>query len=172
MKHLTLRSFQRTLLLSGLAISTTVSAATYNWQGDNGADFTDGANWVENTWSQWDHYRFGADVVSGAVNINGFFGIGSLTLQSGLTQDIVITSSNPQPVIMNTDFAADNLASISIASDSRDLTINGEYISSSPVTWNVGAGRTLAMAGLLKDWFESAGPGQAGGGQRGPFRRQ
>jgi autotransporter-associated beta strand protein len=44
-------------------------------------------------------------------------------------------------------------ALISIASDSRDLTINGQYIAASAVTWDVGAGRTLTLNGALNNWF-------------------
>jgi len=131
-------------------------AATYHWEGDTSANFTDAANWVENVWTQWDDYRFGAAVTSGAVTINGYFGIGSLTLQSGLTTDIVINSSNAQPVIMNTAFSNSGLAAISIAADAKDLTINGEYIANNAVTWDVGAGRTLTMNGPLNNWFETA----------------
>jgi fibronectin-binding autotransporter adhesin len=154
----------RLSLLGLTSLAVGAQAATYNWQGDTNANFTDGANWVENSWSQWDDYRFGTDVVNGAVTINGYFGIGSLSLQSGLTQDIVLTSSNPQPVIMSTAIANSGLALISIATDSRDLTINGEYIASTGVTWDVGSGRTLNMTGQLKDWFATASLVKQGAG--------
>jgi len=140
-----------TFLATGPAL-----AATYNWQGDTSSNFTEAANWVEGAWTQWDDYRFGADVTSGAVTINGYFGMASLTLESGLTHDIVITSSNALPVIMHTGIANSGLALISIDADSKNLTINGDYIAASAVTWDVGAGRTLTMNGPLNNWFNPA----------------
>ena len=131
-------------------------AATYNWEGDTSADFTGAANWVENAWTQWDDYRFGTAVTSGAVTINGYFGINSLTLESGLTQDIVITSTGSQPVIMGVGVTGNSSALIAIDAASRDLTINGEYIAASAVTWDIGAGRTLTLNGPLNNWFNPA----------------
>ncbi len=131
-------------------------AATYDWTGANNSDFTNGANWSQNSWTQWDDYRFGGTPTNSTVTINGYFGIGSLTLQSGLTTDMVINSTNAQPVIMHTGIANSGLALISIAADSRDLTINGDYIAASAVTWDVGAGRTFTMNGPLNNWFAPA----------------
>ena len=109
-------------------------AATYNWQGDTDANFTEVTNWAESAWTEWNDYHFGVAATSGAVTINGYFGIGSLTLESGLTQDIVITSANAQPVIMNTAFSNGGVALISIDAASKNLTINGEYIANNTVT--------------------------------------
>ena len=135
-------------------------AATYDWDGDTNSNFTDGANWVGGSWAQWSDYRFGAPPYNTPTNtsitINGYFGIGSLTLQSGLTTDIVINSTNAQPVIMNTAFSNGGLALISIDAASKNLTINGEYIANNTITWDVGAGRTLTMNGPLNQWFEAA----------------
>jgi fibronectin-binding autotransporter adhesin len=145
-----------------LALTTTIlcmgsgHAATYDWTGANNSDFTNGANWSQNSWNQWDDYRFGGTPTNSTVTINGYFGIGSLTLQSGLTTDMVINSTNAQPVIMHTGIANSGLALISIAADSRDLTINGDYIAASAVTWDVGAGRTFTMNGPLNNWFAPA----------------
>ena len=131
------------------------NAATYDWTGASNNNFTDAANWG-GTWTQWDNYRFGGTPTNASVTINGYFGIGSLTLQSGLTTDIVINSSHDQPVIMNTAFSNSGQAAISIAADSRNLTINGEYIANNTVTWDIGTGRTLTMNGPLNNWFEAA----------------
>jgi autotransporter-associated beta strand protein len=131
-------------------------AATYDWTGASNSSFTDAGNWSQGDWGQWNDYRFGGTPTNTAINIDGYFGIGSLTLQSGLTTDIVINSSNAQPVIMNTAFSNSGLAAISIAADAKDLTINGEYIANNAVTWDVGAGRTLTMNGPLNNWFETA----------------
>ena len=150
--------FLRHSLVTAAAILAMGSAhaATYNWQGDTDANFTEATNWVEGAWTQWDDYRFGSATTSGAVTINSYFGIGSLTLESGLPQDIVITSTNAQPVIMNTAFSNGGVALISINAASKNLTINGEYIANNTVTWDVGAGRTLTMNGPLNQWFEAA----------------
>ena len=127
-------------------------AATYDWTGATNSSFTDAGNWSQGDWGQWNDYRFGGTPTNTAININGYFGIGSLTLQSGLTTDIVINSSNAQPVIMHTGIANSGLAAISIAADAKNLTINGDYIAGSAVTWDIGAGRTLTMNGPLNNW--------------------
>jgi autotransporter-associated beta strand protein len=149
----------RFILIVTSSIVTAISparAAIYNWTGSTDSDFTNGSNWAENTWSQWDDYRFGGTPANASVNINGYFGIGSLNLENGLSQDIVINSTNAQPVIMNTAFANSGLALISIAAGSRDLTINGEYVSVGAVTWDVGSGRTLIMGAQFNNWFATA----------------
>ncbi len=129
-------------------------AAAYDWEGDTNSNFTEGGNWAGGSWAQWSDYTFGSAATTGAVTINDYFGIGSLSLQSGLTTDIVITSTVGQPVIMHTGIAGS--ATIAIASDSKNLTINGNYIAGSAVTWDVGASRTLTMNGPLNDWFATA----------------
>ena len=140
--------------IDNLSISRVITS--YNWQGDAGAGFITPANWVEDVWEQWDDYFFGSAVTNGSVVINGYFGINSLNLQAGLTQDIVITSTNAQPVIMGVGVAGNPSALISIADDSRNLTINGDYIANGTVTWDVGSGRTLALNGPLNNWFQTA----------------
>jgi autotransporter-associated beta strand protein len=140
--------------IDNLSISRVITS--YNWQGDAGTGFTTPANWVEDVWEQWDDYDFGSAVTNGSVAINGYFGINSLNLQAGLSQDIVITSSNAQPIIMGIGVAGNSSALISIADASRDLTINGDYIANGTVTWDVGSGRTLALNGPLSNWFQTA----------------
>ncbi len=141
-----------------------VSAATYDWNGSVDSNFTNGSNWEQNDWTQWDDYRFGSAVTSGVVTINGYFGIASLTLESGLTQDIVITSSSAQPFIMSTAIANSGLALISIDSASKDLTINGDCIASTAVTWEIGTGRTFTLNGPLNNWFNPAAVVKNGSG--------
>lgn len=144
------------LVASGaLVFASAVHAATYNWIGTS-SSFTTASNWVENAWTQWDDYQFGSAATSGTVNIDGFFGINSLTLQSGLTQDIVISSNVPNPLIMGAGVAGNPSALIAIDSASRNLTINSEYIAVGAVTWDVGAGRTLTQAGQFNNWFGAA----------------
>ncbi len=140
--------------IDNLSISRVITS--YNWQGDAGSGFTTPANWVEDVWEQWDDYYFGSAVTNGSVAINGYFGINSLNLQAGLSQDIVITSSNAQPIIMGIGIAGNSSALISIDEGSKDLTINGDYIANGPITWDVGSGRTLAMNGPLSNWFQTA----------------
>jgi autotransporter-associated beta strand protein len=129
-------------------------AATYDWTGATDSNFTEAGNWTQNSWTQWHDYRIGGTPTNASITINGYFGIGSLTLQSGLATDIVINSSNVNPVIMHTGIAGS--ATIAIASDSKNLTINGEYNAGSAVTWDVGANRTLTMNGPLNNWNGTA----------------
>ena len=140
--------------IDNLSISRVITS--YNWQGDAGTGFMTPANWVEDVWEQWDDYFFGSAVTNGSVVINGYFGINSLNLQAGLPQDIVITSTNAQPIIMGVGVNGNPSALISIADASRDLTINGEYIANGTVTWDVGSGRTLVLNGPLNNWFQTA----------------
>jgi fibronectin-binding autotransporter adhesin len=137
-------------------------AATYTWQGDTNANFTDGANWVENSWSQWEEYVFNNNVVSGSITPDLFHGWGHLHLNSGLTQDIVIGSG--QPVIMSSAWYPGVSGTINIAADSRDLTINTSYYSTSGLIWNVGSGRTLTLNGALQDWNGTASLTKQGSG--------
>jgi len=142
-------------LLAGLfsALVASAHAATYDWTGDTNNNFTDPGNWG-GTWAQWSDYRFGGTPNRTSMTINDYNGIGSITLQSGLTTDIVIDST-PNPVIMGTNQSGSS-ALISIAADSSDLTINGGYIASTAVTWDVGTGRTLTLNGPLNNWYNPA----------------
>ncbi len=147
------------LLVSG---GLSARAATYTWQGDTNANFTDGANWVENSWAQWEEYVFNNNVVSGSINPDTFHGWGNLHLNSGLTQDIVIGSG--QPVIMSSAWFPGVSGAINIAADSRDLTINTSYLSVSGLTWNIGSGRTFTLNGALQDWNGTASVAKQGAG--------
>ena len=131
-------------------------AATYDWDGDTNSNFTNGANWVGGSWAQWSDYTFGSNATSGTVNINGEFGMNSLTLASGLTHDIVIGSDVSQPFIMGVGVAGNPSALISIDTASKNLTINSQYIAASAVTWDVGANRTLTLNGQFNNWFNPA----------------
>jgi autotransporter-associated beta strand protein len=143
-------------LTGGFTVFTMGSAhaATYDWTGATDSNFTEAGNWTQNSWDEWNDYRIGGTPTNASITINGYFGIGSLTLQSGLATDIVINSSNANPVIMHAGIAGS--ATIAIASDSKNLTINGEYIAGAAVTWDVGAGRTLTMNGPFNNWFTTA----------------
>ncbi|MFO1529569.1 MAG: autotransporter-associated beta strand repeat-containing protein, partial [Kiritimatiellia bacterium] len=136
--------------------------ASYTWQGDTNANFSDGNNWVENSWTQWEEYVFNGNVVSGSITADLFNGWGNLHLNSGLTQNIVIGGG--QPVIMSSAWYPGVSGAINIASDSRDLTINTSYLSTSGLTWNVGSGRTFTLNGALQDWNGTASLAKQGAG--------
>ena len=129
---------------------TSAPAATYQWTGNSGVNqnYDNGANWVEGSWAQWSDYVFNGNVVNGTVNINVFCGTDTLSLQSGLTTDITI--NGPVPLVFAGNWG--HFGTISIAADSRNLTINTSINSSGEVTWNVGAGRTLTFTQGLSDW--------------------
>ena len=136
-----------------LATLSSAYAATYAWTGTANNNFTDPANWG-GSWNQWSDYTFGGTPDRATMIINDYNGIGSLTLESGLTTDIVIDST-ANPIIMGKDQSS-SLALITIAAASSNLTINGSYIASTPVTWDVGAGRTLTLNGPLNNWYNPA----------------
>jgi len=146
------------------ATDTPPVTPTYSWTGAVGTNFTEPANWAENVWEQWKDYAFGGNPTNASITIDGYFGINSLLLQNGLEKDIVINSTTAQPVIMGVGVAGNPLALITIAADSKNLTINGDYIASTPVTWDVGAGRTLTLNGPLNTWFNTASLVKKGGG--------
>ena len=114
-------------------------------------------NWTKTTiltWTQWDYYRFGGTPTNPtSITISGYFGILSLTLQSGLTTYIFINSTNGQAG-HHADrlYVNSGLALISIHTNSINFTINGDYIAGSAVTWDVGTARTLTLNGPLNYW--------------------
>ena len=137
------------------------------WQGDTGSSFTTPANWLENEWAQWNVYIFDSNVVSGTASLDSFFGCGDLYLASGLNHDITI--NGPNPLVMAADQrAAWNIpnptGTITIADESRNLTIHTNYLSSGPVRWDVGAGRTLTLHAALQDWNGTASLVKQGAG--------
>ena len=142
----------RASLMAAAALlgATSAAGATYQWTGNSGVNqnYDNGANWVETTWTEWGDYVFNSNVVNGTVNINVFCGTDSLSLQSGLTTDITI--NGPVPLVFAGNWG--HFGTISIAADSRNLTINTSINSSGEVTWNVGAGRTLTFTQGLSDW--------------------
>ncbi len=158
-----------TLLAATAALATLASAhaATYTWIGGTSSDFTEPANWDGGAWTQWSDYTFGGTPTRASINLNlsngNEYGMSSLTLQSGLTQDIVISSAAGSRLIMGTDQSSSS-GLITIAEGSSNLTINAEYIASTAVTWDVGAGRTLTMAGQLNNWYNPASLVKSGSG--------
>jgi autotransporter-associated beta strand protein len=144
-------------------------SAALHWKG--GGNFNTPSNWLENEWEQWNEYAFGPDVVNGTATLNVGFGSGDLHLLNSLTQDITLTG--PNPLIMAADLrSAWDLpfptGTIHIAAESRNLTINTTCQSAGAMRWNVGAGRTLTLNGVLENWSPNGiaslikdGPGTA-----------
>jgi autotransporter-associated beta strand protein len=139
--------------IDNLSISKiTPPPSTLSWQGDTDTDFNTAANYLENGWAEWTHYIFDSRAVSGTLNVDAYTGWGNLSLNSGLTTDIVIQSSNPSayPIIMAPGLYAGG--TITIAASSRNLTINTDYLAINAQVWNVGAERTLTLNGNFSNW--------------------
>ena len=134
-----------------LLLFATAAQAQLVWQGDTDSDFNTGSNYVGDTYAQWTDYVFDSNVVNGTINVDDYTGWGNISLNSGLTSDIVISGS--QPVIMYPSAPwGGGGGNISIAADSRNLTINNTYLAANPMVWNVGSGRTLTVNGSFNDW--------------------
>ena len=141
------------LLASSVACLSIHSAAATDgtWTGSGSTtNWTDTGNWLDGVEAgDWGAVTFDGNTVNGTVNINYDHGIASITLASTLTHDINL--NGPNPVIMNS-----GPGSITIAAGSQNLSINPGYYSQGPVTWDVGAGRTLTFNGGLSDWNGTA----------------
>lgn len=148
------------LVAATLAITTTAGAVDYHWTGSTSSDFQTPGNWVENSWAQWSDYHFGSAVTNGTVSYNTGFGTGSIHLDSGLTTNVTI--GGPQPVIMAKNWGTSG--TITINSNSRDLTINTAYDSNGPVTWDVGESRQIIFTNSLSDWNGTASIVKQGAG--------
>jgi autotransporter-associated beta strand protein len=134
-----------------LLLFATAAQAQLVWQGDTDSDFNTGSNYVGDTYAQWTDYVFDSNVVNGTINVDDYTGWGNISLNSGLTSDIMISGS--QPVIMYPSAPwGGGGGNISIAADSRNLTINNTYLAANPMVWNVGSGRTLTVNGSFNDW--------------------
>ena len=130
------------------------------WQGDTNADYNTGSNYLENAWAQWTNYRFDSNAINGTMNVDDFIGWGNLSLHSGLTTDITIGGSGP--IIMapaklgqpSWDFPSLG-GSMTLAADSRNLTLNTSLIIAGELLWDVGSGRTLTANGSLQNWTDN-----------------
>lgn len=130
------------------------------WQGDTDTDYNTGSNYLENSWAQWTDYIFNSNVVNGTLNIDDFTGWGNLSLNSGLATDIVIGGSGP--IIMapaklgqpGWDYPSVG-GSMTLAPDSRNLTINTNLIIAGELVWDVGSGRTLTANGSFQNWTDN-----------------
>ncbi len=133
------------------------------WQGDTDSNFNSGSNYVRNAYTQWTDYVFDSNAVNPSMNVNDFTGWGNISLNSGLATDIVIQAADPasHPVIMapfvSWGGSVPSLGgTIEIASDSKNLTINTNYLAVNEQVWNIGTGRTLTINGAFQDWAGQA----------------
>ena len=143
--------------IDNLSISK-VSAppASLTWTGATNSDFNTGSNYFENFWGEWTDYAFDSNTISGAMNVDETKGWGNLTLKSGLTTDISIAGPNiihMAPAMLSQWTAPSLGGNISIAADSRNLSIGNRMLVAGELVWNVGAGRSLAAMGSLEDWL-------------------
>lgn len=130
------------------------------WQGDTDTDYNTGSNYLENSWAQWTDCIFNSNVANGTLNVDDFTGWGNLSLNSGLATDIVIGGSSP--VIMapaklgqpGWDLPSVG-GSMTLAPDSRNLTINTGLIIAGELVWDVGSGRTLTANGSFQNWTDN-----------------
>jgi autotransporter-associated beta strand protein len=141
-------------------VIVTPPPAILTWQGNTDSDYNTGANYTENGWGQWTDYVFDSNVVNGTLNVDDYTGWGNLSLNSGLSTDITIGGSSP--IIMapaklgqsGWDFPSLG-GTMTLASDSRNLTINTGLIIAGELVWNVGSGRTLTANGSLQNWTDN-----------------
>lgn len=143
-------------------------SAGLHWKGSGaGSNFTDPANWLENMWEEWNEYVFGPEVVNGTVAMNAAVGSGDWHLLPGLTQDITV--NGPNPLRMAADLRSSSglpfsTGNIHLADASRNLAINTTCQSAGPLRCNVGAGRTLTLAGVVENWNGTASLIKSGAG--------
>jgi len=161
------------LILSSLVACSCIGSARatiYYWTGASGTDtnFSNMANWTDGSSSpaigawEWQDFVFDSHATTGTVTLNERKGTGSLTLASGLAYDITI--GGPERLIMALGHGTP-VATITIASDSKDLTVNADYDSQSPVTWYIGAGRTFTLNGALLNWLATTSVTKQGSGR-------
>jgi autotransporter-associated beta strand protein len=132
-----------------------VSTTPLIWQGDADSYFNNDFNYLENVWFEWKNYIFNSNVVNGTMTVDETKGWGDLYLDSGLSRDINIGGSgiiHMAPAMVNQWEAPSLGGTITIAADSRDLSISNRMLVAGGLTWNVGAGRTLTATGSLEDW--------------------
>ncbi len=143
------------------AIFTLVSANAANiWTGSTDSDFNTGTNYVGDSWSEWTDYVFDSNAVNGTMSVDAFTGWGNISLNSGLTTNIVIEGS--QPIIMAPAklgvWEVPSLGgTIAIASDSKNLTISNTVLLAGELVMNVGSGRTLTANGAVQFWEGQGG---------------
>ena len=89
------------------------------------------------------------------MNVDDNKGWGNITLSNGLTTDIVISGSNTihmTPADSQGWAVTSGGGIITIASDSKDLTIGSNVVVDGELVMNVGAGRTLTANGAVNLW--------------------
>lgn len=139
--------------IDNLSISRVVT--THIWQGDTNADFQTASNYLDDTWTEWANYQFDVNTVQGNVRVDANRGWGNLSLQNGLRSDISIAGSgimHMAPAMVNQWVAPSLGGRISIAADSKNLTIGNRMLVAGALVWDIGTGRTLTATGTVEDW--------------------
>jgi autotransporter-associated beta strand protein len=139
--------------IDNLSISRVVT--THIWQGDTNTDFRTAANYLDDTWTEWANYQFDINTIQGNISVDAIHGWGNLSLLSGLRTDISIGGSaiiHMAPAMVDQWVAPSLGGRISIASDSKNLTIGNRMLVAGAMTWDVGTGRTLTVTGTVEDW--------------------
>ena len=153
------------LALAALATLASAHAATYTWDGSDNPDndFTTVPTGSISTWAQWNDYTFSGTPTTGAVNVDENMGWGNISLNSGLSTDIVIGGTSGKSIIMAPGksgvsgwLPVDGVNSlggtITIDTASKNLTINNTILIAGTLNMNVGAGRTLTANGAVNVW--------------------
>ncbi|MEI6605075.1 MAG: autotransporter-associated beta strand repeat-containing protein, partial [Verrucomicrobiota bacterium] len=132
-------------------LSTGVQAADFSYTGSGDHNFTNGTNWNPAATPTFDwstNLVFGSAVTNGTLNMDSGTVAGSLTLTSGLTQNITI--NGPGSVGLAGTGVGTSDGYIHMSAAAHDLTINAPLQQMwGDIRWNVGAGRTLTINGGL-----------------------
>ena len=133
-----------------------LSGATWTGATDSHWSATETGNWLYGLIAgQPNNVIFDSNTVNGTVLLDRFMIEGSFNLNSGLAHDITLDyGADHYPIIQNA-------GGITIAADSKDLTVNPHYALWGNVTWDIGAGRTLTMNGNVHSTYgiTKNGPG-------------
>ncbi len=150
------RTFAMFSVVASAVAATLLSANAANtWSGSFDSDFNTATNYVENSWSQWTDYIFDANAVNPAMNVDEFVGWGNITLNSGLTTNIVIEGSQPivmAPAKVGVWIEPSLGGTVTIDTAGKDLTVNTGFLISGELVWDIGAGRTLTANGAVNVW--------------------
>jgi autotransporter-associated beta strand protein len=136
-------------------VASAHASTAFYWTGAADSTFSNSANWSPGGWAEWNDYHFDA-TATGNFAINNStqeYGVGSISLDSGLTNDITISGNR---LLMWPGYNG-STGSITIAADSQNLTLNAAYAASETVTWDVGANRTLTFNGAINNGYWGAG---------------
>jgi autotransporter-associated beta strand protein len=120
-------------------------AVDRTWTGAVNSDWRVVENWLDGVpnGGTWEGVIFDSNTVRGGIDVNmAWYGVGKITLASGLTNNI--TMNNGGAALLRAMYINQGT---SIASDSADLTINADIWMWGQEIWDVGAGRTMTING-------------------------